>query len=561
MGDSTMEDSTSPEYASRQSQAEDENDKPSQAVLAERDEKIDSTRCSPLPWELIQHIVSYLDNLSIKNLRLTCRLFAALKLRINRVFISPHSTDILAFYALASCDTYRHDIVEIVYDAAFVRCPPEFNDRIYDLPVFQTTQMDIEQLWFQFELNANIEEINRRYGSGVGVLSKRLRKIRRAGRKLSMRHARKHFIHLENEQEHNIDSEDDAKAFRCALLHFPALRKVTITPATHGCPFTPLYETPTIRAIPFGMNYPIPRGWPIRRGDNAVMYAAPWEEEKYIWRGYNMVAKILAQEKQHHRISEFMIDAHYIHTGLSCRLFEQRCQEYSNFRTILQQPNFKKLQLSLHVNGQELPDIDWAAFRNNLLRDALAGASQLEHFNMETNWDMDLVDRRIQPPTLQTFLPIEGWAGLQHFRLWNFPLRSADLISTLSQLTGLRSIELGFLDLYEGDNYHDLLNDMRGTLQLHERPVRPKVRLGIPIPDPNTRSRSDYIRGRAIWLDEEVEGFLYRNGDNLFVPGEDNLVHTMGVVRDAFDPAYERPYVPLPRVEHPQQNILGFRRG
>lgn len=405
-----------------------------------------------------------------------------------------------------------------------------------------------------------IEEINRRYGSDVGALSKRLRKARRAGGKLSRNHARRHLIHLGNEQVHNIDTEVDARAFRHALLHFPQVRKITVTPAAHGCPFTPLYETPTIRTIPLGMNYPIPRSWPTRRGDNPVMYAAPWEEEKEIWRGYNVVTKILAEEKQHHRVSELLIDAHYIHTGLSCRLFEHPCEEYFNFQTILQQPNFKKLQLSLHVHGQELPDINWAAFRSTLLRNAIAEASQLEHFSMETNWDMDIVDRRTQPPTLQTFLPIDRWAALQHFRLWNFP-RSANLISTLSQLTGLRSIELGFLDLYEGDNYHDLLNDMRGLLQLHRRPVRPKVRLAIPIPDPNTSSRSNYIRGRAIWLDEEVEGFLYRDGANLFVPGEDNLVHTMGVVKDAFDPEYERPYVPLPRVELPYPNSLRFRRG
>ncbi|PTB37181.1 uncharacterized protein TrAFT101_010915 [Trichoderma asperellum] len=556
-----MEDGTSSTYAQRQNQAEDENDKLSQANLAGGAESIDSTLYSPLPWELIQNVVSYLDNRSIKSLRLTCRLFSGLKLRINRVFISPHSVDILAFYAIADSDVYRHDIVEIVYDDAFVRCPADYNDRIYDLAVFQTRFMDPEQVWLQFEVDDNIEEINRRYGTDVKVLSERLGEARRAGYKFSMEDAMQLLIYLQSEQQHNIGTEADAKAFRCALRHFPALRKITVTPAAHGSPFHPLYETPTIRSIPLGMNYPIPRGWPTRRGNNPVMFATPWEEEKEIWRGYNMVAKILAEEKQHHHVSEFIIDAHYIHTGLNCRLFEQPCEEYSNFQTILQQPNFKKLQLSLHVNGQELPNVDWAAFRNNLLRNAIAEASQLEHFSMETNWDMDILDRRIQPPTLQTFLPIESWTALQHFRLWNFPLRSADLISTLSQLTGLRSLELGFLDLYEDDNYHDLLNDMRGTLRLHERPARPKVRLAIPIPDPCTRSRANYLRGRAIWLDEEVEEFLYRGGDNLFVSGEDNLAWTMGIVRDAFDPEYERPYVPLPRVERSHRNPLRFRRG
>lgn len=122
------------------------------------DRLTDSTRYSPLPWELIEHIVSFLDNSSIKNLRLTCRLFAPIKLRINRVFISLHSTDIITFYAIASCDIFRHDIVEIVYDDALVCFSPDYNDMIHNLDESQTRYMSMEQAWYQCEVNANIED-------------------------------------------------------------------------------------------------------------------------------------------------------------------------------------------------------------------------------------------------------------------------------------------------------------------------------------------------------------------------------------------------------------------
>lgn len=515
-----------------------------------------------LPWEVVGHIVSFLDNYTIKNLRLTCRLYGTFKLRIDRVFISPNSADIETFYAIVKSEVYRPDIIEVVYDHAFVHFMPSYNGRVYDFEKFGSREINPVWAWFEFEVYDNANEMGRRYGSDVGNRPERIEKAWRArGNHTSMKCANEFLGDLEREQDGNIEGENDATAFRWALRLFPALRTITVTPATHGFLYTPLYETPLIRQIPLGMNYPLPRGWPTRRSNNPALSAAPWEEEKYVWYGLNMVTKILVEEKQHHHVSELLIDAHTLHTGLSCRLFEETCEEYSNFQAILQQPGFKKLQLSLHIHGQELPAINWAAFRSRLLRDAIAEASQLEYFSMETNWDMDMVDRSVQAPRLPTFLPIECWEGLQHFRLWNFPLRTADLISTLSQLTGLRCLELGFLDLYEDDNHHDLLNNMRDILRLHERPMRPKVKLAMPIPDPLGKSCANYIRGRAIWLDEQVEQFLYRKGVNLFVPGEDKLTHPMGIVKDAFDPEYKRPYVPRSQNELEYHNPVRFLWG
>lgn len=514
---------------------------------------IEHPTTSPVPWEVVEHIVSFLDNRSIKMLRLTCRLFGRVKLRIKRVFISPYSIDMQTFYAIAASDVYRPDIVEVVYDDAFVGYPLEDGDNIYEMPESDSMYVSTQPIWIQQETDENAREISRRFGSS-GALPKHIRKAQRAGDKISVEKAIQFWLTLEKEQMQNILIGADAEAFRYALRNLPALRTITVTPATHGFPFLPLYETPLIRSIPYGMNYPLPRGWPTRCGGQPVRATEAWEEDKAIWRGFNMVTKILTEEKQHHNVSEFLIDAHYLHTGLSCRIFEQKCEEYDNFRTVLQQPDFKKLQLSLLVAGHEKINMRWPAFRTNLLRDAIAEASQLEYFSMETDWDMD---RIVQPPTLATFLPIEGWAGLKHFRLWNFPLRSADLISTLSQLTGLQSLELGFLDLYEQDNYHDLLNKMRDTLRLHERPVRPRVKLGVPIPE-LTHTRTNYLRGRAIWLDKELEAFLYRGGENLFHVGKDTLTRVMGIVKDAFDPAYERPYVPFVRMDLFYRDMTGM---
>lgn len=471
-------------------------------------------------------MASYLDNGSVKNLRLTCRLFGALKLRIDRVFITPNTKDIQTLYAIAESDVYRPKVVEVIYDDAWVENPLQDYSSMESLPFPQTR---------------NFHMSHRLYKTDTGSRFKRRRGQCPEDRSSSS--TSKCRMMLMTEQEDNIARGVDAEALRYALGHFPALQRITVTPATSGLHCAPLYETPANRAASLVTNGPKPVDRASRtRGHGA--YARPWGEDRKRWRGYNMVTKLLAEEK-HHRVSEFVIDTHFSYKGLNCRLFEQPCDEYHDFKAILQQqPGLKKLQLSLHISGQERQDLDWSAFNNHLLRDALAEASQLEHFSMETDWQTSVMERSVCPPTLQTFLPIERWAGLQHFRLHSFPLRSANLISALSQLTSLQSLELAFLYLCEReDNHHDLLNGMRGTLRLHERPVRPKVRLGVPLhqaqvsapgfhPDSSDLSPSKL----AVWLDREVEAFFYSGGENPFAAGKNALVRAMGVVKDAFDP-------------------------
>jgi hypothetical protein len=64
------------------------------------------------------------------------------------------------------------------------------------------------------------------------------------------------------QQESVLLTHADIDALKYGITRFPALKRITITPATHGFLYTPLYETPMIRAFPYGFNYPIPRAWP-----------------------------------------------------------------------------------------------------------------------------------------------------------------------------------------------------------------------------------------------------------------------------------------------------------
>lgn len=497
-----------------------------------------------LPPELIGNLVSLLDNRSIKSLRLTCRHFSAIKLRISRVFLSANPLNIRVLRSIADHDVYRQGIVELIYDDARLyhsRADQGDNALLRDASWVDFDRRMTTLEWFQGERDLNLGDLEHRESTDEPNRPKDLRVYRQVHAELSLQESWAYYQELLRQQDDVIARGADVEAFRYALQQFPALQTVTVTPAAHGWLFTPLYETPMIRAFPYGFNYPIPRGWPVTRCGEDGERLAPWEDSKTRWRGYCLLTKVLAQERQHHRVSELRIDSHLLQSGLSCRLFEQTSQEYLDFITCLQHPNMKKLHLSLYV------DFHWTAFRRNLLRNALAKTSQLEHFSLETgmdhtSYDPNDDDNHAWPPGLKAFLPVNCWTGLQHFRLWNVPVNSTDLISTLSQLPALQSLELGFLFLQPGTQ-HELLEKMRDTLRWHERLTHPKIRFAVPIP-------FDLVQGRAIWIDEEVEKFLYRGGENPFEDiGYDQVCYDVGVIKDAYDPEYKRPY------RHPRKHL------
>lgn len=495
-----------------------------------------------LPPELIENLVNHLDNRSIKNLRLTCRLFRTIKLRISRVFLSANPLNIHVLRSIADHDVYRQGITELIYDDARLchsradhsnNALPEDVSRMFFY--FDRTMTDME--WFQVQRDMNLQELGQRRSRDDPGRREHLGISRQVNAELSLEESWTYYQDLVRQQDDVVVHGTDIEAFRYALQRFPALRRVTVTPAAHGWLFTPLYETPMIRAFPCGFNYPIPRGWPTELPAYPGEEPAPWEDSKARWRGYCLVTEVLAQERQHHRVSEFIIDSHYLQTGLNCCIFEQPSQEYLDLLSCLQHPDLKKLQFSLMV------EFSWTAFRCNLLRNALAQTSQLEHFSLDTGMNKysyapNHYPHHERPPSLQTFLPTDCWTRLQHFRLWNFPVDSADLISTLSQLPALQSIELGFLSV-RSSTQRELLEDMRESLRWHERLTQPKVKFAVSVLSPSRQ-----IQGRAIWIDQEVEEFLYHGGENPFENKEyDQVRYDMGVIRDAYDPLYERLHV------------------
>ncbi|RFU34024.1 hypothetical protein B7463_g2262, partial [Scytalidium lignicola] len=347
------------------------------------------------------------------------------------------------------------------------------------------------------------------------------RNITQGDTMLSLAESWNYYQQLLLQQKDILASKADADALRYALDRFPLLRKVTITPAAHGFLNAPLYETPMIRSFPRGFNYPIPRGWPLQEPGGPPYELHPWNEEveKSRWRGFCIIMHELAKKKDHH-ISELIIDANQLWTGLSCRVFDQPCEEYNNLVDLLRRPGFNHIDLTLLADGQYYPGEDWSSFRSGYLKHTLSEARELLHMSLRTQMDFNQFYRHgysaITKFTehfipLNTIFPVDKWQKIQHFGLSNFLVKREDLLSLLAAFPAtLRSVELSFLKfLSDRGNYRELLLDMRDTLDWRDRPANERIKVIIHI-------EMQVWPIRYLCVDDQVNEYIYGNAANPF---------------------------------------------
>ncbi|UPK92104.1 hypothetical protein LCI18_003039 [Fusarium solani-melongenae] len=506
-----------------------------------------------LPNELVGSICHLLPNSTIKNLRLTCRFLAdKSQLHLRRVFISPSLHDLDALRGIADHDTFRHGVEEIIWDDATFKSNQRHAEE-YPYDWISSTEEDEEEDgheelvpgWFARLCKFNITRLKSRMNG-----AKRPDTIARQeelDNAMSLRESLKHYQVLLQQQQDILQTRADEDAFRYALQRFPRLKRVTVTPAAHGFLFEPLYKTPMIRNLPYGFLYPIPRGWPAADNNLDREIAEPWdgddasEEEKEQWHGFRIVMRILAEE-QNHRVSELVFDNHRITTGINHFAFHPPSEEYHSLCTLLKRPGFRRLDLSLLVGHLiDAESQDWDTFRNRDFYKALAGAPDLEHVSLQTDYEGrgdhfgGSMDEFI---SLFSVFPVDYWAGLRHFGLSCMQVTQDDLVSFLAKLPPtLRSVELSFLCfLEEQGNYWGLLSDIRDKLGWRDRPVDARVKIYVRIVY-NQRQPGRYVR-----LDKEVQDYVYESGPEPFSP-RGYITYGTGVQEDEFNPHWKRPYL------------------
>ncbi|GKT51310.1 uncharacterized protein ColSpa_11491 [Colletotrichum spaethianum] len=516
-----------------------------------------------LPSELTGAILSQLSNRDIKSLRLTSRKvrdIAGPYFRLDRVFLSANPRNVEVFTAVANHDMFRWGVYEIIWDDARLMKSPEMQDP-------DTLEMDEEDLVYRFEMmgsprprgcppwyawvcNENVGLLKRRKGNDVDSRPEHVTRAKQLASLLPLKESYAHYEDLLRQQDEVLSSGADTVALEDAFRRecFPNLCRITITPVAHGFLFTPLYETPMIRSLPYGFNYMIPRSWPVPK---ALESPSTWlwvdETIKSRWRGFRIVTQLLAHNPGAN-VTEIVIETKGLRTGLPCYIFDDRkpCKEYDDLMTLLRHPGFARLDLALMVGGQEVHN--WSCFRNGRLRHALK--TELQHFSFQTDVEPN-PDMRMDAlgtggsldhfTPLLTIFPVETWTRLRHFGLSRFLVKQNDLLDFLRLLPDtLQSVELSLLYfLKDGGGHRGLLAGMRNDLGWRRRAIKPRVAMGYDI------SRGICVE-RAVWLDEEVRGFLYGDGENPFATDENggNSINPgIGIVRDSFEPEHERPYV------------------
>ncbi|CAI6097672.1 unnamed protein product [Clonostachys chloroleuca] len=353
----------------------------------------------------------------------------------------------------------------------------------------------------------------------------------RVFRKVSQHETPRHQI--VERQTKNIESGKDLRALSDYILRFPRLKKITVCNATQGWLFEPFYDTPTTRLLPRGFRYQI------RRCDSMWRHqGGSWSEMKTVYskyiRGYIGILSVLASIGNSLKIEELSVQSNGLPFGLTANIFDRATPEYRDFVALLSRPTFRRLDLVLNTENQNL--IDWPAFRSGHLRHALGQAVNLQHFSLTAGMHHLLLNVDYWTP-LNEFIPIDLWPLLQSFRLMDIMVQQDDLVAFLGALPlNVRTIELGQLRFFSrhGD-YATLLDLIKGELHWSDRQLAKQPRLTIII------AISDFAPpGMMNWIDSEIQDFIYNHGDNPFRGmGVDAGV---GVERDAFNPDYEWPH-------------------
>ncbi|CAG8899627.1 unnamed protein product [Penicillium egyptiacum] len=394
------------------------------------------------PPEMISLIVSFLPNKDVKSLRLTCKALGEITpFSSSRVFLSANSLNIQVFRAVADHPKFRQEITEIIWDDARFVSAPLIWENVH--PTIDPQSIDA-----QIPLKACWE----------------------------------YYLQILNDQTTVIESQDDEKAFLYGLERFPRLKRVTVTPAAHGWLFTPLYETPMIRAFPYGFNYLIPRGWHFDQTEGQVIEPLLWsevtEEYKELWRGARIALRVLSQVKKHN-FSELSFDSKQLHTGINFRIFDQPCEEYNHFAAIIKRPGFRRLHLSLLTSSSGY----WAGFQSGYFHQAVSLARELTDIYLSTTFNLGSLSSLGDPPIpLKEVLPIKEWPNLCNLALSRFSVDTSELMDILKLLpSSLRSIELEFIEFpFDESCLIGLLERMREELNWAERDqLKPTVTIAM----------------------------------------------------------------------------------
>lgn len=426
-----------------------------------------------MPLEIITNITTDLPNRDLKNLRLTClALSERVSLRFERVFISAHRRDIEAFRGVANHETWRLQVLEIIYD---------------DAVLAPTGSIDMEEGHLRrCELHWDPDAEEPPAGvvpAWFSVASMLNQKGSHEYPEMRIEESWSYYRALLRNQRQVIRSGILPGILEYGLERFSNLTTVTVTPMAHGkaAKSPPVYPTPTIRAFPPGFNYPKPTGWLYANYEgNGTL--PDWKPSLKGWIGLRLVLDVLAKSRHAENITSLFLSSGSMVSGVHGGVFEEPCVEMANLATILARANFNTLHMDILC--EERRGCHWKGFHNGLLGSALAnaaGGKGLEYLSLAMHGaDWSIFHRNRHEPLPRELFPPASLARLRCLRLSGFCLDLNRLLVVLRALpTTLQRVDLSLLHFPLG-SYKELLERMRNELDWRHRAMRPEVHMPLP---------------------------------------------------------------------------------
>lgn len=468
---------------------------------------------SRLPVELVASICDHLDNRSIRNLRLTCRILAHLAvLRLGRLFISASPRDIEVLCAVAGYDVLRNQVKEIIWvDTTMndIWHPRRHTNGFGMLGSYasKSNEANLEERcilipqWFYDAFFKHSSFFNERTEAHSRAHALDIKKLD-PGLLINWSHSQE----LVEQQREALESgalicafaeNIGEKILTSCCLHtshdsshagsFPALRRITVS-ATDGRLLNHMSETPAQRALPLHLSWPNSRGWP----DALEREPKKWDDERTDSLAIRTIIRLLANNEDFGRVTALHIDTSDLCFGLNMAMLESDTYAtFRHFEKVIARPGFKHLHLDLFTADdyyhRRRPG---TILRRGLLKRALRNAANgkgLEYLHVRTN--VFIVENYMHrgdcyAPLDSIFDPV-SLSRIHHLSLSCMCVRESDLFELLLSLPHtLRSVELHQLHFVPGEGgIRTLMDRIRGAVDWSQRDPRPTlhVEVGFPV--------------------------------------------------------------------------------
>lgn len=485
-----------------------------------------------LPVELLEIMCAHISKLDIKRLRLACKhLASSVYLRIDRVYVSPNRANLDYLYSILAHPRYKYRVLEVVWDDARLQEYPTLDSfREAILLDERETKRAIESrlneaIWIYsagnpeyhalehddlFDKNGRLteaaKEILLRYDDPFSS-----EVLARNAIMMDIEESYALYQDLYKTEQAIMEQQIDVNALHQALLGFPKLKRVTFTTeAWRPWTMQPRYNTPFHRALPVGFRKPNircesrPSSAAGQSPNHPLKMSVQRNRMPVGFRGYSILVSALLNMPVP-SIEEFIVELENEVTGKSQDAIDITSADYEDTRRMFQRTPLKHVKF--FVNS-EVDARTPSTFQNTSnVRSLLTELRHLQHLDLSLNYNkteplFGHVPRLVPVPEILT-------SQLKTLTLRHVVAEKDDIFGLLTSLPKLQHVTLHHLRQWtDAPCWFLLFQRLRAYYNTVAHVRKPRFTIAQPRVFDTT-----YLQV----VDEEVDAFLYRDGENPFL--------------------------------------------